>query len=82
MEILLLYLDSLDDLVGAAGLKFEMVRRVVLRLTRVVAIAVAGALLVVVGAAEPALGLGAATFVYVLWFYQRVTSPRMIPQEA
>ncbi len=82
MEILLLYLDNLDDVMGALGLKFEMMRRMILRTARVVALAFAGALTVVVGTAEPAFGLGAATFTFVLWFYHRVTSPRLIPQEA
>jgi uncharacterized membrane protein YphA (DoxX/SURF4 family) len=81
MEILLLYLDNLDDFMGALGLKLEMMRRMLLRTARVAALSFAGALTVVVGIAEPAFGLGAATFTFVLWFYHRVTSPRLTPQE-
>jgi hypothetical protein len=82
MEILLLYLDNLDDFMGALGLKFEMMRRMILRTARVVGLSAAGALTLAVGTAEPAFGLGAVTFIFVLWFYHRVTSPRLIPQEA
>jgi uncharacterized membrane protein YphA (DoxX/SURF4 family) len=82
MEILLLYLDNLDDFAGAMGLKLEMMRRLLLRTLRVVGLSLAGALAVVIGAAEPAFGLGAVTFSFVLWFYHRVTSPPLVQLEA
>ena len=75
MEVLLLYWDNLDDLAGAAALKAYALRKYALRgVYFLIAVTLfAGA--VVMAYNEPLFGLASATFLAVLLFYHRVTSP-------
>lgn len=82
MERLLLYWDNLDDLAGAAALKLEALRRLGLKSLRVLALAAFGAFALAMTAVEPALGLASMTVLFVILFYQRVTSPRIVRAHA
>ncbi len=77
MEVFLLYWDNLDDLAGAALLKFEGLRKVALRVLKALALILVGTGVLVMALVEPALGLGAVTLLFVLLFYYRVTTPRL-----
>ena len=65
MELILLYWDNIDDAAGAAALKLERLRKLSIQLMKWLV--------------EPTLGLGAATILFVLSFYHRVTTPRLGP---
>ncbi len=75
MEVILLYWDNLDDLVGAAGLKAYAVRKYLLRSVMIVMALIAFAGAVLMSLSDPLFGLACATFLFVLLFYNRVTSP-------
>ena len=82
MEVFLLYWDNLDDLAGAAALKSEGLRKLVFRLLKALALVAIGTGILVTAVVEPALGLGAATLLFVLLFYYRVTTPPLDPDRA
>ncbi len=82
MEVFLLYWDNLDDLAGAAALKSEGLRKLVFRLLKALALVAIGTAILVTAVVEPALGLGAATLLFVLLFYYRVTTPPLDPDRA
>ena len=75
MEILLQYLDDLDDLLGAVGLVWERLRRVLLNLfyaTMVMAVAAAAIALALL---HPPIALATSTMLFVVLLYRSVTSP-------
>ncbi len=82
MEVFLLYWDNLDDLAGAGLLKLEALRKLALRLLKALALIAIGTTVVLMTFAEPTLGLGAATLLFVVLFYYRVTMPRLVPKPA
>ena len=82
MEVFLLYWDNLDDLAGAALLKLEGLRKLALRILKVLASVAIGTAVLVMAIAEPTLGLGAATLLFVVFFYYRVTTPRLATRSA
>ncbi len=75
MEVLLLYWDNVDDLVGAAALKAHALRRYVFRIVMLLVAMAAFAGAVLMALNDPLFGLASATFLFVLLFYNRVTSP-------
>ena len=82
MEIILLYWDDLDDLLGALRLLGEVVRQWLIRLFKLLAIATAAGGIVLAALHEPPLGMAALTSAFVAAFYRRVTNPRLRPVAA
>ena len=82
MEVFLLYWDNLDDLAGAALLKSEGMRKLAVRLAKATGFVAIGTAVLLMALMEPALGLGAATLLFVVLFYYRVTTPRLAPEPA
>ena len=81
MEIMLQYLDDLDDLVAAIGLLAESIRSFIIALlsfTATLTLQVAGILLAL---RQPPLALATALLLGVLLLYRSVTieSPRLHP---
>ena len=69
MEVVLLWLDDLDDLVFTLALKWEQLRRAVLRVGLIAALAVAACEMSVIATAlTPALSVIAAASVSA-WFF-------------
>lgn len=75
MEVLLQYLDDLDDLIGALGLVVERIRRVLVLAFATVFFFAALAGLVVVSLAKPPLALAIATLMGLSLLYHAVTRP-------
>ena len=77
MEVLLLYWDNIDDAAGAAALKLERLRKLTIQLMNWLGVVAIGMVVLIMAIVEPTLGLGAATILFVLCFYHRVTTPRL-----
>ena len=82
MEIILLYWDDLDDLLGALRLRGEAVRRRLIRLFKLLVMVVAAGGIVLTALYEPPLGMAALTSAFVAALYRRVTNPRLRPTAA
>jgi len=82
MEIILLYWDDLDDLLGALRLLGEAVRRWLIRLFKLLAMVIAAAGIMLTALYEPPLGMAVLTSAFVAAFYRRVTNPRLRPAAA
>ena len=83
MEILIQYLDDLDDLIGMLGLAAERIRSLFLALlscVSLIAVAVPGVWLALV---SPPLALATSTILFVLLLYRTVTAPsQAVPRPA
>ena len=77
MELILLYWDNIDDAAGAAALKLERLRKLSIQLMKWLGSVAIGTAVLAMTIVEPTLGLGAATILFVLSFYHRVTTPRL-----
>lgn len=75
MEFLLQYLDDLDDLYGAAGLVWERLRRMLLRLISVVMVAGVAAAGIGLALLHPPIALATSTMLFVILLYRSVTVP-------
>ena len=82
MEIILLYWDNLDDLLGALRLRGEALRRRLIRLLKLAAMVVAAGSIVLTALYEPPLGMAVLTSAFVAALYRRVTNPRLRPAVA
>lgn len=76
MERLLLYLDDLDDLYGAAGLMAERLRRLAWNFARILVTLSVAASGVLTALREPPLGMAVAILLFVFLLYRAVTQPR------
>jgi hypothetical protein len=75
MEILLQYIDDLDDLYGAFGLVWERLRRVLLKmvsLAMLMAVAAGGVWLAL---AHPPIAMATSIMLFVVLLYRSVTVP-------
>ena len=75
MERLLLWLDDLDDLFGAAGLLAERMRRVLVVFARLFVLLLVAACGICAALTEPPLGLAIAILLFVFLLYRSVTQP-------
>jgi hypothetical protein len=76
LERLLLYLDDLDDLYGAAGLMAERLRRLAWNCARIFVLLSVASGGVLAALWEPPLGLAVAILLFVFLLYRNVTEPR------
>ena len=77
MECLLLYLDDLDDLYGAARLVWEDVRNgIVLVISALLLLVVAGAAFLLAWS-HPPLALVVAALLFVVFLFQSATAPAL-----
>ncbi len=77
MELLLQYLDDLDDLYGAFGLIWERLRRAILSLIHATLIAAVAAGAIWLALLQPPLAMAVATMLFVVLLYRSVTSPAL-----
>ncbi len=82
VEVLLLYWDGLDDLAGALALKSETARTLILRIPAFLVMLTLGAGVIAMTVREPEAGLAAATLLFVLLLYMRVTAAPPAPRTA
>ncbi|MGB5255700.1 MAG: hypothetical protein WBN07_16690 [Woeseiaceae bacterium] len=75
MECLLQYLDDIDDMVGALGLVFESIRRILLGLCAALLSASMIASGVWLALLHPPLALATCMLLFVTLLYRTVTSP-------
>ena len=75
MERILQYADDLDDLVGAIGLIYEPLRRLLLRLIAGLIGAALAALGVLLALAHPPIALATCLLLFVTLLYREVTAP-------
>lgn len=75
MECLLQYLDDLDDLVAAARMMREPLRRALLRLLATAMAALAAAAGMWLALLHPPIALATATVLFVILLYHTVTAP-------
>ncbi|MEO1244665.1 MAG: hypothetical protein AAFX56_03185 [Pseudomonadota bacterium] len=73
MEVILLYWDNLDDLLGALRLLGETLRRWLIRALQLILVGSAAVGIGLAAVHEPPLALAALTSVFVAVFYRRVT---------
>lgn len=76
MESVLQYWDDLDDLVGAARLSAERIRRLILFVASTLAFVALTGAGVALAFREPPLAMAAATLLFVSLMYRSVTGPR------
>ena len=74
MECLLQYLDDIDDLIGAFGLLYEGLRRLVLALVALAVSLVSVASGVVLALAHPPIALATCILLFVALLYRSVTT--------
>jgi len=75
MELLLQYLDDLDDLYGAFGLAWERVRRTLLKLFSMAMILAVAAAAITLALSHPPIALATSTMLFVILLYRSVTVP-------
>lgn len=75
MECLLQYLDELDDLVGAARMMWEPLRRALLKLLITAMAATAAAAGMWLALVHPPIALATSTVLFVVLLYRTVTAP-------
>ena len=75
MEFLLQNLDDLDDLYGAAGLVWERLRRILLRLFSIAMISGVAAAGIGLALLHPPIALATSTMLFVILLYRSVTVP-------
>ena len=75
MERILLWLDDLDDLYGAAGLVAGRIRRHTGSIATLLALLFVGVSGVLAALKEPPLGLAVALLLFVFLLYRGVTQP-------
>jgi len=80
MECLLQYLDDIDDLIGAIGLSYEGLRRLVLAFAALAVSLASVASGVVLALAHPPIALATCILLFVALLYRSITtSPRARP---
>ena len=77
MEILLQYLDSLDDLYGTFGLLWENLRRVLFLLFAAAMVLATTATGIWLALLHPPLAAATSTVLFVILLYRTVTSPTL-----
>ncbi len=77
MEVLLQYLDDLDDLFGAFGLVWEKVRRTILRIIYAILLAAVAAGAIWLALLQPPIAMAIATVLFVILLYRSVTAPTL-----
>jgi len=75
VEFLLQNLDDLDDLYGAAGLVWERLRRILLRLFSIAMISGVAAAGIGLALLHPPIALATSTMLFVILLYRSVTVP-------
>ena len=75
MELLLQYLDDLDDLYGAFGLVWERLRRALLRLLSIAMISTVAVAAIGLALFHPPIALATSTMLFVILLYRSVTVP-------
>ena len=77
MECFLLYLDNLDDLYGAIGLVWEDVRNGILLVVSALLMVIVAAAAFLLAWSNPALALGVATLLFLVFLHRSVTTPAL-----
>ena len=75
MELLLQYLDDLDDLYSALGLGWEKLRRILLRLFSIAMVSAVAAAAIGLALLHPPIALATSTMLFVILLYRSVTVP-------
>lgn len=82
MECMLQYLDDIDDLVGAFGLLYEGLRRLLLAFAALAIGLAAVASGVVLALAHPPIALATCILLFVTLLYRSITSPSGEPLQS
>ena len=77
MECLLQYLDNLDDLLGAAGLLWERMRRALFMFFSAVMLIAVAATGIWLALLHPPVAAATSTVLFVILLYRSVTSPTL-----
>ena len=77
MECLLLYLDDLDDLYGAARLVWEDVRNGIVLVASALLVVISAAAAFLLAASRPSLALLVATLLFVVFLIRSATTPAL-----
>ena len=77
MESLLLYLDNIDDLFGAAGLLWERMRRAIVMLFAAAMLLIAFGIGTWLALLHPPAAAATSTVLFVVLLYRSVTSPAL-----
>ena len=75
MEILLQYLDDLDDLYGAFGLIWERLRRAIIKAASLASLLTVAALGVSLALVHPPIAMATSIMLFVILLYRSVTVP-------
>ena len=75
MEILLQFLDDLDDFRGVLGLVWEKSRRVLFKILSLLLISVVAAGGIALALLHPPIALATSTMLFVILLYRSVTVP-------
>lgn len=82
MERLLQYMDDIDDVIGAFGLVYERLRRILMTIvTLLISVALVGSG-VLLAIWHPPLALATCVLLFVALFYRAVTEPSSEPLQS